>query len=142
MRLGSRGLARPGLGGNRPDLNINDATRKPRPTIVKFTSYESRRKTFTSKCKLKGTKLIITEHLTKRRAELLSKARALDIVKAAWTIDGRIVSPPKLQEGDHPYRRRTARTFTTLAMDTHGESNLCKLYITFVLCIILIELHH
>ena len=37
------------LGGNRPDLNINDATRKPRPIIVKFTSYESRRKTFTSK---------------------------------------------------------------------------------------------
>ena len=41
------------------------------PIIVKFTCYESRRKTFTSKRKLKGTKLIITEHLTKRRAELL-----------------------------------------------------------------------
>ena len=75
------------LGGNCPDLNINDATRKPRPIIVKFTSYESRRKTFTSKRKLKGTKLIITEHLTKKRAELLSKARTISVVKAAWTID-------------------------------------------------------
>ena len=34
------------LGGNHPDLNINDPTRKPCPIIIKFTSYESRRKTF------------------------------------------------------------------------------------------------
>ena len=53
-------------GGYRPDLNINDATRKPRPIVVKFTNYESRKK-ITSKRKLKGTKLIITEHLSKRR---------------------------------------------------------------------------
>ena len=35
--------------------------------------------------------LVITENLTKRRSELLQKARSVDGVVATWTIDGRIV---------------------------------------------------
>ena len=50
-------------------------TRKPRPMIVKFTSYEPRRAIFTSKRKLKGTHIVITENLTRRRVDLLRKSR-------------------------------------------------------------------
>ena len=46
---------------------------------------------FARKKQLKGTKIVITENLTKRRAELLAKARATASVKATWTADGRIV---------------------------------------------------
>ena len=65
--------------------------RNPRPVIVKFTSYEPRRAIFTAKRKLKGTKFVITENLTRRRMELLRKARASAKVEASWTSDGRIV---------------------------------------------------
>ena len=44
-------------------------TRNPRPVIVKFTSYEPRRAVFTSKRKLKGTHIVITENLTSRRVD-------------------------------------------------------------------------
>ena len=64
---------------------------KPRPIIVKLTSYDTRRKIFGAKRQLKGTRLVITENLTKRRSELLQKARLVDGVVATWTIDGRIV---------------------------------------------------
>ena len=58
---------------------------------MKFTSYETRRRVFTAKRKLKGTKLVVTENLTKRRSELLRKVRSFDNVECAWTIDGRII---------------------------------------------------
>ena len=64
---------------------------KPRPIIVKLTSYDTRRQIFGGKRQLKGTRLVITENLTKRRSELLQKARSVDGVVATWTIDGRIV---------------------------------------------------
>ena len=66
-------------------------TRNPRPVIVKFTSYEPRRAVFTSKRKLKGTHIVITENLTRRRVDLLRKARDSPNVEASWTSDGRIV---------------------------------------------------
>ena len=64
---------------------------KPRPIILKFVSYQDRSAVFTRKKQLKCTKIVITENLTKRRAELLAKARATASVKATWTADGRIV---------------------------------------------------
>ena len=79
----------------RTQLHAHDRTpgtpRNPRPVIVKFTSYEPRRAIFTAKRKLKGTKFVITENLTRRRMELLRKARASAKVEASWTSDGRIV---------------------------------------------------
>ena len=64
---------------------------KPQPIIVKLTPYDTRRKIFGAKQQLKGTRLVITENLTKRRSELLQKARSVDGVVATWTIDCRIV---------------------------------------------------
>ena len=67
------------------------SSNKPRPVIVKFVSYETRRQVFSAKRRLKGTKIVVTENLTKRRSDLLNRTRAQPDVKAAWTTDGRIV---------------------------------------------------
>ena len=67
------------------------SSNKPRPVIVKFVSYETRRQVFLAKRRLKGTKIVITENLTKRRSDLLNRTRAQPDIKAAWTTDGRIV---------------------------------------------------
>ena len=64
---------------------------KPRPIILKFVSYQDRSAVFARKKQLKGSKIVLTENLTRRRAELLAKARATAGVKATWTADGRIV---------------------------------------------------
>ena len=53
---------------------------KPRPIIVKFRSYETRRLVFSAKRRLKGTQFVITDNLTKRRNDLLNKVRSLDTV--------------------------------------------------------------
>ena len=64
---------------------------KPRPVIAKFVSYVTRRQVFSAKRRLKGTNIVVTENLTKRRSDLLNRTRAQPDVKAAWTTDGRIV---------------------------------------------------
>ena len=73
------------LGRQQPSSN------KPRPIIVKFVSYETRRQVFSAKRRLKGGKVVITENLTRRRNELLNHTRTQPDVKCAWTTDGRIV---------------------------------------------------
>ena len=73
------------LGRQQPSSN------KPRPVIVKFVSYETRRQVFSAKRRLKGGKVVIKENLTRRRNELLNHARTQPDVKCAWTTDGRIV---------------------------------------------------
>ncbi len=58
------------LGQPRSDTDSD----RPRPIIVKFASYETRRRVFTAKRKLKGTKLVVMENLTKRRSETTEKS--------------------------------------------------------------------
>ena len=62
-----------------------------RPIIVKLTSYQVQQNVFSGKWRLKGTKLLITENLTRCRSELLNKAKTLNNVTATWMSDGRIV---------------------------------------------------
>lgn len=76
---------------HRLGTSANSSNSRPRPIIVKFTSYQVRQKVFSGKRRLKGTKLLITENLTRRRSELLNKAKTLNNVTATWTSDGRIV---------------------------------------------------
>ena len=71
--------------------NIDQSSQSARPIIMKFVSYQDRRAVFGRKKNLKGRKIVLTENLTKRRAELLGKARAKAGVKATWTADGRII---------------------------------------------------
>lgn len=64
---------------------------KPRPVIVKFVSYAYRKVIWSNKRVLKGTKVLITESLTKRRMELFRLAKEVFGVGACWTHDGRIL---------------------------------------------------
>ena len=72
-----------GAGRSTPD--------KPRPIIVKLKDYETRRSIFSAKRKLKGTRWVVTENLTKHRSYLLRMARTIEGVTSTWTIDGRII---------------------------------------------------
>ena len=74
-----------------PDSSAHNEGARPQPIIVKFTSYRARQDVFMAKRRLKGTKVVITENLTKRRFELLNRAKGLRNVNAAWTSDGRII---------------------------------------------------
>ena len=73
------------------DATVRKDGARPQPIIVKFTSYRARQDVFMAKRRLKGTKVVITENLTRRRIDLLNRAKGLQSVNAAWTSDGRII---------------------------------------------------
>lgn len=81
-------LGKPGGGGR---VTRNNKS-KVRPIIVKFTSYRTRRTVFYTKKNLKGTGILITESLTKRRYKLLLAAQEKYGHKSCWTIDGRVMA--------------------------------------------------
>ena len=62
----------------------------PRPIIVKFCNYHDRESMYLAKRKLKGTKITITKHLTKRRYKLFKLAKEAFGVRNVWTLDGKI----------------------------------------------------
>ena len=62
----------------------------PRPIIVKFCNYHDREGMYRTKRKLKGTKITITEHLTRRRYKLSKLAKEAFGVRNVWTLDGKI----------------------------------------------------
>lgn len=69
--------------------------KKPRPVLVKFTSYRARERVFRARTKLKnsGTNIFINEDLTKTRGQLAYNARKLKKDKAildTWTYDCRV----------------------------------------------------
>ena len=61
---------------------------KPRPVIVNFCSYRIRRAVFTTKRKLKGSGVSVTESLTKQRMKLLNEAQKVVGEGNLWTVDG------------------------------------------------------
>ena len=62
----------------------------PRPIIIKFVSYRKRQEVFTSKKKLKGSVLVLTESLTATKQAVLAKAKPAFGIRNCWTNDGRI----------------------------------------------------
>ena len=72
---------------SRPGMKSSDT---PKPIIVKFNSYNTRRAVFDAKALLRGTKIFIQEDLTSHRRELLNAARRKSTVKRVWTYDGKI----------------------------------------------------
>ena len=64
---------------------------RPRPIIVKLTRYNTRKKAFASKRKLKRTGFSITQSLMAKRMEQLNKAREKHGFTNVWTTDGRIL---------------------------------------------------
>nr|XP_054761408.1 uncharacterized protein LOC129267808 [Lytechinus pictus] len=65
---------------------------KPRPIIVKLTSYRKKREILQNRKKLKGTKIVIAEDLTMKNQKLISQTRSSKSVKTAWSSDGRIIA--------------------------------------------------
>lgn len=62
---------------------------KNRPIIAKFSSYRTRNNIFINKKKLKGKATMITESLSKQRADLYKKTRDV-FEKSCWTRDSTI----------------------------------------------------
>ena len=60
----------------------------PRPVIIKFSRYNTLSAIFYKKKQLKGTKIMITESLTKLRAEILKSAVAYHGPNKVWTVNG------------------------------------------------------
>ena len=71
------------LGGKKSDA-------KRRPIIVSFLSYGQRKLVFDNKKKLRGSKTVVTESLTKSRYALLQKCQVTYGRENCWTYDGRI----------------------------------------------------
>ena len=61
-----------------------------RPIIAKFARYDVRARVFREKKHLKGTRIVLTESLTKRRVALLNEARDKYGKNNVWTSDGEI----------------------------------------------------
>ena len=63
---------------------------KPRPIIIRFLSYRQRKKVFDKKRKLKGSKIVLTENLTKKLYALLQSCKTKFGFDKVWSYDGRI----------------------------------------------------
>lgn len=64
---------------------------RPRPIIVKFTSYRKRSEVFRSKRRLRSTGVVIHEDLTKARYHLLREAITKYGLNNVWTQDGVVI---------------------------------------------------
>ena len=64
---------------------------KPRPIIVKFSRCNVRNSVFKNKKKLKGKGVAITESLTKKRMDALTKAKDEHRFNNVWTLEGKIL---------------------------------------------------
>ena len=69
--------------------NPKSWNKRLRPIIFKFIRYNTRRKVFINKKRLKNTKFSITESLTNRRMEFLKNARNEFGINNVWTVDRR-----------------------------------------------------
>ena len=65
---------------------------KPRPIIFRLGDWRIRKRIFTSKKKLKGTGISITENITKKRIDLLKLAQNKHGFGNVWTIEGRVTT--------------------------------------------------
>ena len=72
-------------------IGKNNSKSKCRPIVVKFISYNDRRKIFDNKKRFKGTGVSITESLTAERMRQLKNARDQSGFNNVWSIDGRIM---------------------------------------------------
>ncbi|XP_072172524.1 uncharacterized protein [Diadema setosum] len=68
------------------------STEGPKPLIVKFSTYNTKRAVFDAKARLRGTRIFIQEDLTQHRRELINAAKQKSTVKRVWTNDGKITA--------------------------------------------------
>ena len=68
----------------------SNKNKAPRPIIVKFTNYKKRKEVFSSKKKLKGLGIVISENLTSNRYKIYQAAISKFDRKNVWSNEGRI----------------------------------------------------
>jgi len=76
-------------------LIAGSSTHKPSPILVQFENRQIRVKVMTNRKKLKAKNIMITEHLTAKKSQLLKKASDLvtqNKLTSAWTHDGKILA--------------------------------------------------
>ena len=73
-------------------LKIKGSQGMPRPIIVKFCNYNNRESMYHANQKLKGSKIAITEHLTRRRYKLFKLAKEAFGVRMTGHWMGRFLS--------------------------------------------------
>ena len=61
------------------------------PIIIKFARYNIRNRVFKNKNKLKDTSVSITESLTQKRMQMLTKARNEFLFKNVWIQNGKFL---------------------------------------------------
>ena len=79
-----------------------------RPIIVKLCNYHDKEKMYQAKKNLKGTKIMIVESLTKRRLELLKRAKETFGATNVWTLDGKIFTNKGVDADGKCYLMKTA----------------------------------
>ena len=67
------------------------SSKKARAVIIKFVSYNTRKKILLNKKLLKGIQFSITESLTAKRMGIFKEAREKHQFRNVWTADGRIL---------------------------------------------------
>ena len=69
-----------------------------RSILVKFTSYQYKRKIIQARRKLKSTGIVIKEDLTQTNNKLLALTQKHETVANCWTLDGRIIALTKTSD--------------------------------------------
>ena len=77
---------------------FDESAEKPRAVLIKFATYHSRQRVYSKRREFfkagnNGPRYYLNEDLTKRRAQILSKARSLKRhgkLLGAWSVDGRM----------------------------------------------------
>uniref|UniRef100_A0A8D9AU62 Uncharacterized protein n=1 Tax=Cacopsylla melanoneura TaxID=428564 RepID=A0A8D9AU62_9HEMI len=91
---------------------------RPRPIIIKFISYKTKKLVYTNKKKLKDTHLLISESLTKLRMEILKTARESFEGRNVWTSDGKIIVKQETGQGTKFVSLTTKLELTDLLAQT------------------------
>jgi hypothetical protein len=66
-------------------------SRRPRPILIKFISYQTRRDVLSVRRRLKGTSITIREDLTRRRNQFYQEVAKRVGFRNTWSVDGRIL---------------------------------------------------
>ena len=77
-----------------PSPSAATVSTRPPPVIIQFASKRTRNQVLSKRRELKGKGMVLTEHLTVSKSNLLRKANDLVIskkIQAAWSSDGKIL---------------------------------------------------
>lgn len=104
---------------HRVGRRILGKSEKTRPIIVKFVSYRDRRTVLNEKRMLKGSGIVMREHLTTRRVAVFNEVSRVHGQKNVWTRDGKIF-----------YRNAEDRVMTVVLREQASRGNQVPYHLT------------